>query len=98
MAMVVKDGFKGFSMQKLAKAARVSPATIYIYWKDRDDLLLQLYADAWAKMSEKTLTSFDPGMSFQEGLKTPMEQPGPLVPRSSHRGRLHGTGPVLALA
>jgi TetR/AcrR family transcriptional repressor of multidrug resistance operon len=69
MAMVVKDGFKGFSMQKLAKAARVSPATIYIYWKDRDDLLLQLYADAWAKMSEKTLTGFDPGVSFQEGLK-----------------------------
>ena len=69
MAMVVKDGFKGFSMQKLAKAARVSPATIYIYWKDRDDLLLQLYAEAWAKMSETSLKDFDPGMSFQEGLK-----------------------------
>src|SRR4051794_34732873 len=69
MAMVVKDGFKGFSMQKLAKSARVSPATIYIYWKDRDDLLLQLYAEAWAKMSERTLNDFDPGMSFHEGLK-----------------------------
>jgi len=69
MAMVVKDGFKGFSMQKLAKAARVSPATIYIYWKDRDDLLLQLYVEVFAKMSETTLKDFHPGMSFHQGLK-----------------------------
>ena len=67
--MVVKEGFDGFSMQKLAKAARVSPATIYIYWKDRDDLLLQLYAEVAAKMSETTLKDFHPGMSFHEGLK-----------------------------
>jgi len=30
MEMIVKDGFDGLSMQKLAKAAEVSPATIYI--------------------------------------------------------------------
>jgi AcrR family transcriptional regulator len=69
MAMVVKDGFDGFSMQKLAKAAGVSPATIYIYWKDRDDLLLQLHADAFAKMSETTLKDFRPDLPFREGLK-----------------------------
>ena len=69
LAMVVKEGFDGFSMQKLAKAARVSPATIYIYWKDRDDLLLQLYVEVFAKMSEMTLKDFHPGMSFHEGLK-----------------------------
>jgi TetR/AcrR family transcriptional regulator, multidrug resistance operon repressor len=69
MAMVVKEGFAGFSMQKLAKSAGVSPATIYIYWKDKDDLLLQLYTEAFGKMGGTTLGDFDPGMSFQEGLR-----------------------------
>jgi AcrR family transcriptional regulator len=41
--MIVKKGFDGLSMQKLAKAADVSPATIYIYYKDRDDLIVQLW-------------------------------------------------------
>ena len=67
--MAVKDGFDGFSMQKLAKAARVSPATIYIYWKDRDDLLMQLYAGAFSKMSENSLREFHPSMPFREGLR-----------------------------
>jgi AcrR family transcriptional regulator len=35
MEMIVQDGLDGLSMQKLAKAAGVSPATIYIYFKDR---------------------------------------------------------------
>ncbi|HXO77347.1 MAG TPA: helix-turn-helix domain-containing protein, partial [Puia sp.] len=43
LKMIVEEGFDGLSMQKLARAAGVSPATIYIYFKDRDDLLLQLH-------------------------------------------------------
>lgn len=69
MAMIVRDGFDGLSMQKLAKAARVSPATIYIYWKDRDDLILQLYKDAFGRMSEETLRDFRPDLPFKEGLR-----------------------------
>ncbi len=42
LEMIVKDGLDGFSMQNLAKAAGVSPATIYIYCKDRKDLIVQL--------------------------------------------------------
>lgn len=67
--MVVKDGFDGLSMQKLAKSAGVSPATIYIYFKDRDDLILQLYLQEMKKMSDATLEGFDPSMRFDEGLK-----------------------------
>jgi TetR/AcrR family transcriptional regulator, multidrug resistance operon repressor len=69
LAMIVKDGFDGLSMQKLAKAAGVSPATIYIYWKDRDDLILQLYSEVFRDMSVQTLENFDPAMNFREGLK-----------------------------
>jgi TetR/AcrR family transcriptional regulator, multidrug resistance operon repressor len=69
MKMVVKDGIEGFSMSKLAKAAGVSPATIYIYFKDKEDLILQLCKDASNKMADITLKNFDPSMSFSEGLK-----------------------------
>ncbi|MDB5050848.1 MAG: regulatory protein TetR [Fibrobacteres bacterium] len=69
LAMIVKEGFDGLSMQKLAKAAGVSPATIYIYYKDRDDLIMQLYAESSRRMTEHTLEGFDPLSSFKEGLK-----------------------------
>jgi len=67
--MVVKDGFDGLSMQKLAKAAGVSPATIYIHFKDREDLVRSVSVDISSKMFEYSLRDFDPDMHFDEGLK-----------------------------
>ncbi len=69
MQMIVKLGIEGFSMQKLAKAANVSPATIYIYFKDKEDLILQLSKETGDKMMEMTFKNFDPSMNFSEGLK-----------------------------
>lgn len=69
MEMIVKQGFDGLSMQKLAKAADVSPATIYIYFKDRDDLIVQLWRDEMERMTDATLVGFDPSMHFEEGLR-----------------------------
>ncbi len=66
--MIVKEGFDGLSMQKLAKAANVSPGTIYLYFKNREDLLNQLYMSIDKIFSEATLKNFDPNMSFEEGL------------------------------
>ncbi len=68
LEMVVKEGFEGFSMQKLAKAAAVSPATLYIYFKNKEDLLLQLSIEESTKMLNATLENFSPEMSFSEGL------------------------------
>ena len=67
--MIVEEGFDRLSMQKLAKAANVSPATIYIYFKDREDLILQIGIEEERKMFEATLLNFDPEMSFEEGLR-----------------------------
>lgn len=67
--MMVKEGLDGFSMQKLAKAANVSPATLYIYYKDREDLILRLWSESFKEMAEASLKGFDPGMSFSEGLR-----------------------------
>jgi AcrR family transcriptional regulator len=67
--MFVAEGFDGLSMQKLAKAADVSPATIYIYFRDREDLILQIYIEESRKVSKATLENFDPEMHFDEGLR-----------------------------
>jgi len=67
--MLVREGLDGFSMQRLARAAGVSPATLYIYFKDRDDLLFQLYKVEMEKMAEVTLKAFDPELPFADGLR-----------------------------
>lgn len=67
--LIVHDGFDGLSMHKLAKAANVSVATIYIYFKDREDLIQQVYKEESRKMTDATLTGFDPDSHFDEGLK-----------------------------
>lgn len=69
LQMIVAQGLNGFSMQKLAKAAGVSPATIYIYFKDKEDLVLQLVKEAGGKMTDSTLKDFSPSMNFSEGLR-----------------------------
>lgn len=69
LEMIVRDGIEQFSIQKLAKAAKVSPATMYIYFKNKDDLILQLYADVSTRMFEATLKGFDSSMSFEDGLR-----------------------------
>lgn len=66
--MIVNEGFDGLSMQKLAREANVSPATIYLYFKNREDLLNQLFIMVEAKFMETTLLNFNPEMGFEEGL------------------------------
>ncbi len=67
--MIVKHGLDGFSMQKLAKAANVSPATLYIYYKDRDDLITQLATNISNRLMETSLKGMHPKMSFADGLE-----------------------------
>jgi TetR/AcrR family transcriptional repressor of multidrug resistance operon len=69
LEMIVEQGFDGFSMGKLAKAANVSPATLYIYFKNREDLLNQLYMEVHKKFAEVALKDFNPDLSLKEGLK-----------------------------
>ncbi|MBO9201133.1 MULTISPECIES: TetR/AcrR family transcriptional regulator [Niastella] len=66
--MIVKEGLDGFSMQKLAKAAGVSPATLYIYYKDRDDLVIKIATEVSVRMMDISLRGLHPKMSFAEGM------------------------------
>jgi AcrR family transcriptional regulator len=65
---IVRDGFQGFSMNKLAKACNISVATLYIYYKDKDDLIQKIGASVALEFFSSTIKNFSPDMSFEEGL------------------------------
>lgn len=66
--LVVAEGFQGFSMNKLAKACSISVATLYIYYKDKDDLIQKIGGIMGLKFFSSTIKNFKPEMSFEEGL------------------------------
>ena len=65
---VAKHGLENFGINRLAKAAGVSPATIYIYYKDKEDLLTSISIEEGLKMTRSTLKGFHPEMTCKEGL------------------------------
>ena len=62
-------GFDGISIAKIAKKAKVSPATIYIYFKNKEDLFTKLYIDIREKMSQGALEGLEEGMTTEETFK-----------------------------
>ncbi|RZK60147.1 MAG: TetR/AcrR family transcriptional regulator [Pedobacter sp.] len=66
---LVKDGFEGFSMNKLAKACGISVATLYIYYKDKDDLIISIANEEGEKMAAAMIENFTPSLSFEEGMR-----------------------------
>jgi AcrR family transcriptional regulator len=52
-------GFSDISMSKIAKRANVSPSTIYVYFKNKEDMLGKLYTNVKQKMSAQILAGID---------------------------------------
>jgi AcrR family transcriptional regulator len=67
--LLVRDGFEGFSMSKLARACDISVATLYIYYKDKEDLITRIALEEAELMARVVLKGFDPEMHFEEGLR-----------------------------
>jgi TetR/AcrR family transcriptional repressor of multidrug resistance operon len=66
--MLVEQGFDGFSMNKLAKKCGISVATLYIYYRDKDDMVKKIGVEVGSRFFEAMLKDFDPAMPFVEGL------------------------------
>lgn len=70
---IAQGGFESFSMNKLAKACGISVATLYIYYKDKDDLLSQLAVEHGKMLAKTMLHNFDAEASFEDGLRQQWE-------------------------
>jgi AcrR family transcriptional regulator len=52
MEMFVKEGFEKTSIRNIADKIEYSPATIYLYFKDKDELLWGLQTEAFGQLAE----------------------------------------------
>ncbi|SHM79611.1 transcriptional regulator, TetR family [Chitinophaga jiangningensis] len=67
--IIATEGLENLTMQKLAAAAGISPRTIYIKYKDKEDLLIKLFIEEALGAFEKALLQdFDAGMTLEAGI------------------------------
>ncbi|WP_367867558.1 TetR/AcrR family transcriptional regulator [Pedobacter sp. WC2423] len=70
LQMIAEEGLENLSMQKLAKAANVSPRTIYIKYENKEDLLITLFIeDVLGAYEKAVLADFNPEADFAQGVK-----------------------------
>jgi TetR/AcrR family transcriptional repressor of multidrug resistance operon len=70
LQIIADDGLENLSMQKLAKAANISPRTIYIKYDNKEDFLVKLYIEEVLGAYEKAiLEGFSWDMPFGDGVK-----------------------------
>ena len=62
-------GFVSSSVSKIAKEAGVSPATLYVYYKNKEDLLVSTYIDIKLDLSRAILSDFDARLPIRDILK-----------------------------
>ncbi len=67
--LVNEIGFVSSSVSKIAKEAGVSPATIYVYYKNKEDLLVSTYIDIKLSMSRAIMNDFDNTLPIRDILK-----------------------------
>lgn len=70
LQIISEEGLENLSMQKLAKAANISPRTIYIKYESKEDFLIKLFIDKVLDAYEKAvLAEFEDNMNFPDGVK-----------------------------
>ena len=52
MRLFIEEGYKNVTIRKIAEIIEYSPATIYLYFKDKDEILTTLRKMAFAKFYE----------------------------------------------
>lgn len=70
LQMIAEEGLENLSMQKLAKAANVSPRTIYIKYENKEDLLIKLFIEEVLGAYETAaLENFKPDLPYADGVR-----------------------------
>ena len=69
IALVNNNGFHATPMSKIAKMANVSPATIYLYFENKQDLVNKTYIDVKAQYTAYAFANFDESMSVEQGFE-----------------------------
>jgi AcrR family transcriptional regulator len=62
-------GFAASSVSKIAKEAEVSPATLYVYYANKEALLVSTYVEIKRELSQIVLRDFDAGRPIRDSLR-----------------------------
>jgi AcrR family transcriptional regulator len=67
--LVNEIGFAAASVAKIANEANVSPSTIYIYYKNKEDLLVSIYVEIKKRKSLAAMKGFDGSSPLKESFR-----------------------------
>ncbi|MCP3873294.1 MAG: TetR/AcrR family transcriptional regulator [Desulfobacteraceae bacterium] len=67
--LVNEIGFATSSVSKIAKEANISPATIYVYYKNKEDLLVTTYLEIKKQMGKSATEDFDDSLPIRDILR-----------------------------
>jgi len=67
--LVNNNGFHATPMSKIAKMANVSPATIYLYYENKQDLVNQTYIEVKAKNTAYAFKTYNEDMPVETGFE-----------------------------
>ncbi|MFD1096148.1 TetR/AcrR family transcriptional regulator [Salegentibacter chungangensis] len=67
--LVNNNGFHATPMSKIAKMANVSPATIYLYFQNKQDLINQVYLEVKAAFTDYAFQDYNEEQSVEEGFE-----------------------------
>jgi AcrR family transcriptional regulator len=67
--LVNEIGFASSSVSKIAREAGVSPATIYVYYKNKEDLLVSTYIEIKLNLSKAILHNFNDTLPIRDILR-----------------------------
>ena len=68
--LVNNSGFHATPMSKIAKMANVSPATIYLYFENKQDLVNKTYIELKSIYTAYVFKTYTTNMSVKEGFET----------------------------
>ncbi len=69
LQLVVKRGLAGITMRQIAKAAGMATGTLYIYFKDKEELVNHLYISCRAAAINAYFKGYSNGFAFKKGFK-----------------------------
>lgn len=67
--LILQEGFHGTSVSKIAKMAGVSPATVYIYFENKDVMLHDIYMEYSEEIYGYLMDSIDRKMEGQKQIE-----------------------------
>lgn len=71
--LILEQGFQGTSISKIAKTAGVSPATVYIYYENKETMLQHIYREYSEEIFNYLLNRVHQGMKGQQLIETLMK-------------------------